>query len=160
MEIDLTLRLAKKVYGGDGGSYPAWSPSELPMLREGDIGAAQLSLEKDGLALPNYSDFARVAYVLQGNGVVGIVLPEKEEKVTYIVRGSGRVQVVGVHGKKVLETTVTTGNLFIVPRFFIVSKIADPEGFGMVFYHHHSQSNIHSFGWKCWCLEGVISSGA
>ncbi|KAK9940369.1 hypothetical protein M0R45_017035 [Rubus argutus] len=294
MEIDLTPRLANKVYGGDGGYYSAWSPSELPMLREGDIGAAKLSLQKDGFALPSYSDSARVAYVLQGNGVVGIVLPEKEEKVlpvkkgdaialpfgvitwwynkedtefvvlflgdtktahkrgeftdfylngsngiftgfstefvgrawdleesvvktlvgnqtgkgivklggatlpvpkkehrdgmtlnceeapldvdikgggrvvvlntknlplvgevglgadlvrldgsamcspgfscdsalqvTYIVRGSGRVQVVGVDGKRVLETTIKAGNLFIVPRFFVVSKIADPEG--------------------------------
>ncbi|XP_008222837.1 PREDICTED: 11S globulin seed storage protein 2-like [Prunus mume] len=294
MEIDLSPKLAKKVYGGDGGSYFAWSPSELPMLREGNIGAAKLALEKNGFALPKYSDSAQVAYVLQGTGVVGIVLPEKEEKVlpvkkgdaialpfgvvtwwynkedtefvvlflgdtskahkrgeftdfylngsngiftgfstefvgrawdleedvvktlvskqsakgivkvsganlpepkkehrdgmtlnceeapldvdiknggrvvvlntknlplvgevglgadlvrldgsamcspgfscdsalqvTYIVRGSGRVQVVGVDGKRVLETTIKAGNLFIVPRFFVVSKIADPEG--------------------------------
>ncbi|GAU18457.1 hypothetical protein TSUD_366390 [Trifolium subterraneum] len=37
-------------------------------------------------------------------------------QVTYIVRGSGRVQVVGVDGKRVLETTLKAGNLFIVPR--------------------------------------------
>ncbi|KAL2508519.1 RmlC-like cupins superfamily protein [Forsythia ovata] len=49
-------------------------------------------------------------------------------QVTYIVRGSGRAQVVGVDGKRVLETTVKAGNLFIVPRFFVVSKIADPDG--------------------------------
>ncbi|XP_022156572.1 13S globulin basic chain-like [Momordica charantia] len=49
-------------------------------------------------------------------------------QVTYIVKGSGRVQVVGVDGKKVLEATLKGGNLFIVPRFFVVSKIADPEG--------------------------------
>ncbi|KAL0413448.1 UNVERIFIED_CONTAM: Glutelin type-A 1 [Sesamum radiatum] len=49
-------------------------------------------------------------------------------QVTYIVRGSGRVQVVGVDGKRVLETTIKAGNLFIVPRFFVVSKIADPDG--------------------------------
>ncbi|KAF5954155.1 hypothetical protein HYC85_007011 [Camellia sinensis] len=49
-------------------------------------------------------------------------------QVTYIVRGSGRVQVVGIDGKRVLETTLRGGNLFIVPRFFVVSKIADPEG--------------------------------
>lgn len=295
MEIDLTPKLAKKVYGGDGGSYHSWCPSELPMLREGDIGASKLSLEKNGFALPRYSDSSKVAYVLQGKGVAGIVLPEKEEKViaikkgdavaipfgvvtwwfnkeetdlvvlflgdtskahkhgeftdffltgsngiftgfstefvsrawdlpehlvktlvggqpgngivkvadshkmpepkeehrdgmalnceeapldvdikgggrvvvlntknlplvgevglgadlvrldgramcspgfscdsalqvTYIVRGSGRVQVVGVDGKRVLETTVKAGNLFIVPRFFVVSKIADDHG--------------------------------
>ncbi|EEF26698.1 hypothetical protein RCOM_0357150, partial [Ricinus communis] len=65
MEIDLSPRLAKKVYGGDGGSYHAWCPSELAMLREGNIGAAKLALEKDGFALPRYSDSAKVAYVLQ-----------------------------------------------------------------------------------------------
>ncbi|CAA2994238.1 glutelin type-D 1-like [Olea europaea var. sylvestris] len=295
MELDLSPKLAKKVYGGEGGSYYAWCPNELPMLREGNIGAAKLALEKNGLAMPRYSDSAKVAYVLQGNGVVGIVLPEKEEKVlaikkgdaialpfgvvtwwynkqdtelvvlflgdtktahkagsftdffltgsngiftgfstefvsrawdleesvvktlvgqqsgkgivkldagfqmpepkaehrkgmalnceeapldvdikkggkvvvlntknlplvgevglgadlvrlngsamcspgfscdsalqvTYIVRGSGRAQIVGVDGKRVLETTVKAGNLFIVPRFFVVSKIADPDG--------------------------------
>ncbi|KAL7264555.1 hypothetical protein ACSBR1_002501 [Camellia fascicularis] len=295
MEIDLSPKLAKKVYGGDGGAYYAWSPDELPMLRQGNIGAAKLSLDNNGFALPRYSDSAKVAYVLQGKGVAGIVLPEKQEKViaikkgdaialpfgvvtwwynkedtelvvlflgdtskahksgsftdffltgsngiftgfstefvsrawdlkedvvknlvakqtgngivkleagfkmpepnnqhrdgmalnceeapldvdikkggrvvvlntknlplvgevglgadlvrldgsamcspgfscdsalqvTYIVRGSGRVQVVGIDGKRVLETTLKGGNLFIVPRFFVVSKIADPEG--------------------------------
>ncbi|XP_052201308.1 cocosin 1-like [Diospyros lotus] len=295
MEIDLSPKLAKIVYGGNGGGYFAWSPDDLPMLRQGNIGAAKLALEKYGFALPCYSDSAKVAYVLQGNGVAGIVLPEKEEKVlaikkgdaialpfgvvtwwhnkedtelvvlflgdtskahrvgsftdfflagssgifsgfstefvcrawdleedvaktlvgkqtgngivkldpdfdlpdpkdehraglalncleapldvdikkggrvvvlntknlplvgevglgadlvrldgsamcspgfscdsalqvTYIVRGSGRVQVVGIDGKRVLEATIKAGNLFIVPRFFVVSKIADPEG--------------------------------
>ncbi|KAK1398530.1 Glutelin type-D 1 [Heracleum sosnowskyi] len=272
MEIDLTPKQAKNVYGGDGGNYSAWCPNDLPMLKHANIGAAKLSLNKNGFALPSYSDSAKVAYVLQGSGVAGIVLPEKEEKVlpiktgdsialpfgvvtwwynkedtqlvvlflgdtskahktgrawdleesvvktlvgnqsgngivkldagfkitepsekhrnglvlncleapldvdiknggrvvvlntknlplvgevglgadlvrldgsamcspgfscdsayqvTYIVRGSGRAQVVGVDGKRVLETTVKAGNLFIVPRFFVVSKIADPEG--------------------------------
>ncbi|XP_059430093.1 11S globulin seed storage protein Ana o 2.0101-like [Corylus avellana] len=295
MELDLSPKLAKKVYGDNGGAYYAWSPSELPMLREGNIGAAKLALEKHGFALPRYSDSPKVAYVLQGSGTAGIVLPEAEEKVlaikkgdalalpfgvvtwwynkedtelvvlflgdtskahkageftdffltgsngiftgfstefvgrawdleenvvktlvgkqsgngivkldgnckmpepkkqdylgmalnceeapldvdivkggrvvvlntknlplvgevglgadlvrldggamcspgfscdsalqvTYIVRGSGRVQVVGVDGRRVLETTLKAGNLFIVPRFFVVSKIASSEG--------------------------------
>ncbi|KAM7496597.1 hypothetical protein LguiA_021011 [Lonicera macranthoides] len=295
MDIDLSPKLPKKVIGGDGGSYLAWCPKELPMLEKGNIGAAKLGLEKNGLALPHYSDSAKVAYVLQGAGIAGIVLPEKEEKVlpikkgdsialpfgvttwwynkddtelvilflgdtakahkagsftdfcltgsngiftgfttefvarawdleesvvktlvskqtgsgivkldagfkmpepkpdhrkgmvlncleapldvdiknggrvvvlntknlplvgevglgadlvrldpsamcspgfscdsalqvTYIVRGSGRVQVVGQDGKRVLETHIKGGNLFIVPRFFVVSKIADPDG--------------------------------
>ncbi|GAA0157099.1 hypothetical protein LIER_14437 [Lithospermum erythrorhizon] len=295
MELDLSPKLPRTVYEGNGGSYLTWSPEELPMLREGNIGAAKLALEKNGLALPRYSDSAKVAYVLQGSGVAGVVLPEKEEKVlpikkgdalalpfgvvtwwynkedtdlvilflgdtskahktgsftdfyltgssgiltgfstefvgrawdldesiaktlvssqsgkgfvkvdaglkmpeprpsdrdgmvlnceeapldvdikgggkvvvlntknlplvgevglgadlvrlngkamcspgfscdsalqvTYIVRGSGRVQVVGVDGKRVLETTIKAGSLFIVPRFFVVSKIAGDEG--------------------------------
>ncbi|KAK9998535.1 hypothetical protein SO802_018138 [Lithocarpus litseifolius] len=49
-------------------------------------------------------------------------------QVTYIIRGSGRLQVVVVDGHRVLETTVKAGNLLIVPRFFVVSKIAAPDG--------------------------------
>ncbi|XP_075523902.1 glutelin type-D 1-like isoform X1 [Primulina tabacum] len=295
MEIDLSPKLAKTLYGGDGGEYLAWSPNDLPMLREGNIGAGKLALHKYGFAMPRYSDSAKVAYVLQGCGVAGIVLPEQEEKVlaikkgdalalpfgvvtwwynkddtdldilflgdtskahksgsftdffltgsngiftgfstefvsrawdleesivktltgqqsghgivkldpnfkmpepkkenysgmalnceeapldvdienggkvvvlntknlplvgevglgadlvrlngnamcspgfscdsalqvTYVVRGSGHVEVVGVDGKLVLDTTLKAGNLFIVPRFFVVSKIADPDG--------------------------------
>ncbi|KAL8152921.1 LOW QUALITY PROTEIN: hypothetical protein V2J09_010681 [Rumex salicifolius] len=292
MEIDLSPKVEK--------TWKRWFvlrlvSSELPMLKQGNIGAAKLVLDKNGLALPSYSDSAKVAYILQGNGVAGIVIPEKEEKVisikkgdaialpfgvvtwwynkedtelivlflgdtskahqagqftnlsltdsngifmgfstefvcrawdledevvkslvgnqteksivkldgsikmpepktsdrqgmalnceeapldvdvknggrvvvlntknlplvgevglgadlvrldgsamcspgfscdsalqvTYIVKGSGRVQVVGVDGKRVLETTIQAGNLFIVPMFFVVSKIADPCG--------------------------------
>ncbi|XP_010510591.1 PREDICTED: glutelin type-B 5-like [Camelina sativa] len=87
MELDLSPRFPKKVYGGDGGSYFAWCPEELPMLRDGNIGAAKLALEKYGLALPRYSDSPKVAYVLQGAGTAGIVLPEKEEKVIAIKKG-------------------------------------------------------------------------
>ncbi|KAL5986103.1 hypothetical protein ACLOJK_028093 [Asimina triloba] len=296
MDVDLTPKLALKSYGGDGGAYYSWSGSDLPMLKEAKIGAAKLALEKGGLAIPSYSDSAKVAYVLQGNGRAGITLPEapKEKvipikkgdalalpfgvvtwwynaedtdlvilflgdtstahrageftnfqltgsngiftgfstefvsrawdlneeqanklvksqtgsgivkvkagialpepskddrnglvlncleapldvdipkggrvvvlntqnlplvgqvglgadlvridghsmcspgfscdsayQVTYIVRGSGRVQVVGMDGKRVLETHVKAGCLFIVPRFFVVSKIADADG--------------------------------
>ncbi|KAL6223152.1 hypothetical protein ACLB2K_006542 [Fragaria x ananassa] len=74
------------------------------------IGAAKLSLEKDGFALPNYSDSARVAYVLQGNGVVGIVLPEKEEKVLPVKKGDALALPFGVitwwHNKEDTEFVV------------------------------------------------------
>ncbi|KAF5203264.1 glutelin type-A 2-like [Thalictrum thalictroides] len=296
MEIDLLPKLPSKLYGSDGGSYFAWSPSELPMLERGNIGASKLALEKNGLALPRYSDSSKVAYVVQGSGTAGIVLPEAEKEkviaikkgdaialpfgvvtwwynnedtelvvlflgttlkahkageftdffltgsngiftafstefvarawdleqdqakalvasqtgsgivklkdgttlpapkqadrdgialnceeapldvdiiqggrvvvlntqnlplvgevgfgadlvkldgnamcspgfscdsayqVTYVIRGSGHVQVVGANGERVMETTVKAGSLFIVPRFFIVSKIADNDG--------------------------------
>ncbi|CAN1159574.1 hypothetical protein LINPERPRIM_LOCUS22221 [Linum perenne] len=63
-------------------------------------------------------------------------------QVTFFVCGSDRVQVVGVDGKRVLETTVKAGQLFIVPRFFVVSKICDPDGMSWfsitpTFFHIH-----------------------
>lgn len=66
MDLDLSPKLPKKVYGGNGGCYLAWDPSDLPMLKAGNIGAGKLALEKNGFALPCYSDSAKVAYVLQG----------------------------------------------------------------------------------------------
>ncbi|KAK4260993.1 hypothetical protein QN277_004049 [Acacia crassicarpa] len=108
--IDLTPQLAKKVYGGDGGSYYAWSPSELPMLHHGNIGAAKLALEKNGFALPRYSDSSMVAYVLQGNGVVGIIMPESEEKIIAIKKGDALALPFGVvtwwYNKDVTELVV------------------------------------------------------
>lgn len=74
MDIDLSPKLPKKVIGGDGGSYLAWCPKELPMLEKGNIGAAKLGLEKNGLALPHYSDSAKVAYVLQGIIIISLIL--------------------------------------------------------------------------------------
>lgn len=73
MDIDLTPKVAKKVYGGDGGSYHAWCPDDLPMLKQGNIGAAKLSLNKNGFALPCYSDSAKVAYILQGIIIIIII---------------------------------------------------------------------------------------
>lgn len=66
MEFDLSPKNPRKAYSGDGGSYLSWSPEDLPMLKAGNIGAAKLELAERGLALPTYSDSAKVAYVLQG----------------------------------------------------------------------------------------------
>ncbi|XP_050236133.1 glutelin type-D 1-like [Mercurialis annua] len=85
MAVDLSPKSAEKVYESNGGSYSRWS--DLPILIKENIGTAKLSLLKDGFALPSYSDSSKVAYVLQGGGVAGIVLPESEEKVIAIKKG-------------------------------------------------------------------------
>jgi hypothetical protein len=43
------------------------------------------------------------------------------------VKGSRRVKVAGIDGKWVLEMKMSGGQLFILSRFFLVSKIADLE---------------------------------
>uniref|UniRef100_M8BYB0 13S globulin basic chain n=1 Tax=Aegilops tauschii TaxID=37682 RepID=M8BYB0_AEGTA len=219
MSMDLSPKKPAKAYGGVRASPTAGPPPALPMLGAASIGAAKLHLSAGGLALPSYSDSAKVAYVLQGAGACGLVLPEAAKEkvipvkegdalalpfgavtwwhnsegstaelvvlflgdtskghtpgrftnfqltgasgiftgfstefvarawdldqdaaakivstqtgsgvVTYIVRGGGRVQVVGIDGTRVLETHAEAGCLFIVPRFFVVSKIADDTG--------------------------------
>uniref|UniRef100_A0A0D9WC24 Cupin type-1 domain-containing protein n=1 Tax=Leersia perrieri TaxID=77586 RepID=A0A0D9WC24_9ORYZ len=95
--VDLTPRQPRKAYGGEGGTYYEWSPADLPMLEVASIGGAKLSLAAGGLSLPSYSDSAKVAYVLQGNGTCGITLPEaSKEKVIAIKEGDSLALPFGV----------------------------------------------------------------
>ena len=93
----------------NGGRVVVLNTKNLPLVGEVGLGADLVQLDGSAMCSPGFSCDS----VLQ---------------VTYIMKGSGRVEVVGVDGKKVLETRVKGGTLFIVPRFFVVSKIGDPEG--------------------------------
>uniref|UniRef100_A0ACD5W586 Uncharacterized protein n=1 Tax=Avena sativa TaxID=4498 RepID=A0ACD5W586_AVESA len=97
MAVDLTPRQPSKAYGGDGGAYYEWSPAELPMLGVASIGAAKLSLAAGGMSIPSYSDSAKVAYVLQGKGTVGITLAEAtKEKLVAVKEGDALALPFGV----------------------------------------------------------------
>jgi quercetin dioxygenase-like cupin family protein len=93
----------------NGGRVVVLNTKNLPLVGEVGLGADLVRLDGKAMCSPGFSCDSAL-------------------QVTYIVRGSGRVQVVGVDGKRVLETTLKAGNLFIVPRFFVVSKIANDEG--------------------------------
>ncbi|KAK1605467.1 hypothetical protein QYE76_029140 [Lolium multiflorum] len=70
-------------------------------------------------------------------------------QVTYVVHGSGRVQVVDPDGKRVLETRIQGGNFFVVPRFHVVSKSADASGMDPIFSHLAGKTSV----WKVISLE-------
>ncbi|RLM58620.1 hypothetical protein C2845_PM18G02370 [Panicum miliaceum] len=93
----------------DGGRVVVLNTRNLPLVGEVGLGADLVRIDAHSMCSPGFS--CDSAY-----------------QVTYIVRGSGRVQVVGVDGTRVLETRAEGGCLFIVPRFFVVSKIADEAG--------------------------------
>lgn len=92
-----------------GGKVVVLNTKNLPLVGEVGLGADLVRLNGSAMCSPGFSCDSAL-------------------QVTYIVRGSGRVQVVGPDGKRVLETHIKAGNLFIVPRFFVVSKIGDPDG--------------------------------
>lgn len=93
----------------NGGRVVVLNTQNLPLVGEVGLGADLVRIDAHSMCSPGFS--CDSAY-----------------QVTYIVKGSGRVQVVGVDGKRKLETRIKAGYLFIVPRFFVVSKIADSEG--------------------------------
>ncbi|CAK7327597.1 unnamed protein product [Dovyalis caffra] len=82
MDVDLSPKLAQKLFDGEGGSYYRWSSSEFPLLGEQKVGAGRLVLRPRGFALPHYADSAKIGYVLQGSdGIVGMVLPNSSKEV-------------------------------------------------------------------------------
>lgn len=93
----------------NGGRVVVLNTKNLPLVGEVGLGADLVRIDGRAMCSPGFSCDSAL-------------------QVTYIVRGSGRVQVVGIDGRRVLDTTLKAGNLFIVPRFFVVSKIADNDG--------------------------------
>ena len=93
----------------DGGRVVVLNTKNLPLVGEVGFGADLVRIDSFSMCSPGFS--CDSAY-----------------QVTYVIRGSGKLQVVGIDGKRVLETHVKGGYLLILPRFFVVSKIADAEG--------------------------------
>ncbi|KAL4610389.1 hypothetical protein ACB092_08G047400 [Castanea dentata] len=124
-----------------GGRVVVLNTNNLPLVGEVGLGADLVRLVGSAICSPGFSCDSAL-------------------QVTYVIRGSGCLQVVGVDGHRVLETTVKAGNLLIVPRFFVVSKIAAPDGMEWFSIITPPQSNIHPLSWKDFSVEGSISSGA
>lgn len=82
-----------------------------------------VELESDAMLSPGFN----------GDGSVEIV---------YVGRGSGRVEIVGVEGKCVLDCGVVAGQVFVVPRFFGFAVVAD-VGSGMEFFYVKTNSRYY-----------------
>ncbi|KAL1568071.1 glutelin type-B 2-like [Salvia divinorum] len=49
-------------------------------------------------------------------------------QVVYVVKGGGRVQIVGLNGTRMVDEVVEEGQLIVVPKFFVVAMIASHQG--------------------------------
>lgn len=82
---------------------------EFPLLKQAGLSANLTKLEADAISSPIYA-------------------PDSTVQVIYVARGSGRIQVVGVNGQRLLDAEVTAGQLLVVPTFFMVAKLAGQNG--------------------------------
>ena len=83
--------------------------AKFSFIGEVDLAAKYLKLKANAVSPPTYTT----------DSSVGVI---------YVVRGGGRIQIVGLMGKRVLDTEVKAGQLVVVPPFFAVAKIAGEEG--------------------------------
>ncbi|OMP01544.1 11-S seed storage protein, plant [Corchorus olitorius] len=90
-----------------GGKSTTLTGGEFYLLEEIGLSANRLELEPNAIRTPNYAT---------------------DTQVFYVVKGSGKVQIFGLNGKLVLDTEVEAGQLFVVPRFLMVSLLAGGEG--------------------------------
>lgn len=82
---------------------------EFPLLKQAGLSANLTKLEADAISSPIYA-------------------PDSTVQVIYVARGSGRIQIVGVNGQRLLDAEVTAGQLLVVPTFFMVAKLAGQNG--------------------------------
>ncbi|KAJ9687417.1 hypothetical protein PVL29_016060 [Vitis rotundifolia] len=93
----------------NAGLLTALTAKKFPFLGEVGLSATLVRLDANAMSSPMYAADSSV-------------------QVIYVAKGSGRIQVVGINGERALDTKVKAGHLFVVPRFFVASAIADGEG--------------------------------
>ncbi|XP_006349431.1 12S seed storage protein CRD-like [Solanum tuberosum] len=93
----------------NGGHLSSLSIKNIPLLGEIGLSANRVVLECGAVLGPIYT-------------------PDSFIHLSYITKGSGRVVIVGLFGKVVLDTKVEEGDLFYVPKFFPFVVEADEGG--------------------------------
>uniref|UniRef100_A0A5B7A9Q1 Putative glutelin type-A 3 n=1 Tax=Davidia involucrata TaxID=16924 RepID=A0A5B7A9Q1_DAVIN len=93
----------------NAGLLTSLTAAKLPLLEQVGLSASLVKLDANAMCSPMYTAHSEV-------------------QLTYIVKGSGRIQIVGISGERVLDTEVQAGQVFVVPKFFVVATIADAEG--------------------------------
>ncbi|KAK7247312.1 hypothetical protein RIF29_42193 [Crotalaria pallida] len=93
----------------NGGLVTTLSEKGFPFIGEVGLSLIRVKLEPGAIKAPSYPT----------SPVVRLI---------YIIRGSGKIEIVGLNGKLALDTQVEAAQLIVVPQFFVVAQIAGEEG--------------------------------
>ncbi|KAL5854629.1 hypothetical protein ACOSQ4_004431 [Xanthoceras sorbifolium] len=91
------------------GEATSLTGKNFPFLEEIGLSCNIVKLEADAMLSPFYTNDSSV-------------------RVFYAVKGTGKVQIVGINGKLGLDNKILAGQVLVVPRFFTVGVIAEEEG--------------------------------
>lgn len=101
--------MADKIDVKEAGTISSFTADEFPVLEQVGLSANYIKLERNAIFGPKFAQDSSV-------------------EVVYVVRGGGRVEIVGINGQSVLDTEVKEGELFVVPKFFVSAAVADGDG--------------------------------
>lgn len=93
----------------NGGHLSSVSSENIPLLGEVGLSANRVVLGGGSLFGPVYT-------------------ADSSHQLSYVIKGSGRVQIMGLSGKVVLDTKLQEGELFFVPKFFLFVVESDEKG--------------------------------
>nr|BAJ53257.1 JHL25P11.12 [Jatropha curcas] len=96
-----------------GGSLKIFTPEKFPFLGKVGLSVSHVKLEANAMYSPTYT-------------------ADGTNRLIYVVKGSGNLQIVGINGKRVLDTKIEDGQLFLVPKFFTVAAVAGNEGMEVI----------------------------
>lgn len=93
----------------DLSGHHEMTAENFPLLDKFGLSASLAKLETGSVWGPNYST-------------------DNSDRIIYVTKGRGRVQIVGMNGTLSLDSSVEEDQLFVVPKFFAVAQLAGEQG--------------------------------
>lgn len=97
----------------NGGSLISATAENFPLLTRVNLSGNLVKLEPGSMLTPGYT-------------------ADSSYEIGYVVSGSAQIQIVGLNGQLALDDKVAAGHVFVLPKFFVGSLIADTEGLEFV----------------------------
>ncbi|WJX53367.1 hypothetical protein P8452_39366 [Trifolium repens] len=91
------------------GLVTTLTEKEFPFIKDVGLSVIKVKLEPNAIKAPS-----------------NLITPGVQ--LIYISSGSGKIEIVGLSGKRVLDSEVKAGHLIVVPQFFVVAQIAGEGG--------------------------------
>ncbi|KAL0357154.1 UNVERIFIED_CONTAM: Kinetochore protein NUF2 [Sesamum calycinum] len=91
-----------------GVKYAEITAENFPLLDKIGLSASLVKLEPNSILNPSYN--------VNGSQII------------YVLKGSGRVQIMGLNGTRVLDADAQEDQAFVVPKFFAATQLAGEDG--------------------------------
>ncbi|PIN06218.1 hypothetical protein CDL12_21231 [Handroanthus impetiginosus] len=76
-------------------------------------------------------------------------------RIIYVIKGSGRVQIVGLNGTRVLDSNVQKDQLFVVPKYFAVALLTNEDGLELFCVTTSSRPMLGQLAWSTSAWVGL-----
>ncbi|XP_076938373.1 11S globulin seed storage protein 2-like [Bidens hawaiensis] len=108
----------------------------LDSQREADIFSRQAgkvnTVNKHKLPLLSYLDLSAEKGYLQPNALLSPLWSTNSHTMLYVLSGDAQIETVSNHGEAVFDQKVSTGDIVVVPQFFVSTARAGENGFEWV----------------------------